>query len=104
VASDRIPPPAADFKGTDGVGESRREATWQGPLVLLGLTLGLFLMGIQLWLLTLAFNLYLAGDRGRVVLAATISGLIFLGGWGMLLLLDRLAARRTAGGRPGERR
>ncbi|HEU0115658.1 MAG TPA: DUF6755 family protein [Thermomicrobiales bacterium] len=94
MASDRLPPPDDDFKGSVGADASRREPTWQGPLVLLGLTLGLILMGIQLWLLTVAFNLYLAGEQGRVVVAAAISGLIFLGGWGMLVLLDRLSARR----------
>ncbi|HEU5430670.1 MAG TPA: DUF6755 family protein [Thermomicrobiales bacterium] len=95
MASDPIPPPFVDFKGSVETDPSRREPTWQGPLVLLGLTLGLILMGIQLWLLTVAFNLYLAGEQGRVVLAAVVSGLIFLGGWGMLLLLDRISARRA---------
>jgi hypothetical protein len=94
VASDRLPPVTADRERPDRTGEARREPTWEGPLLLMALTIGLFLMGLQLWLLTLAFNLYLAGDQGRVVVAAVISGLIFLGGWGMLILLDRMAARR----------
>ncbi|HET7093506.1 MAG TPA: DUF6755 family protein [Thermomicrobiales bacterium] len=94
MAFDPFPPPLDAPDGADRTGESRREPTWEGPLTLLGVTLGLLLMGIQLWLLTVAFNLYLAGEQGRVVVAAVISGLIFLGGWGMLLLLDRLSARR----------
>jgi hypothetical protein len=35
----------------------------QGGLVMLGLSIGILLMGVQLWLLTLAFNLYLRGER-----------------------------------------
>jgi hypothetical protein len=73
----------------------RREPTWQGPLVTLGLATGILLMSIQLWLLTLAFNLYLSGERGSVVLAAAISGLVFLGGLGMLLMIDRAPVRRV---------
>jgi hypothetical protein len=79
---------------------ARAEATWQGPLVAFGLALGVLLMGLQLWLLTLAFNLYLSGERESVVIAAVISGLVFLGGIGMLQLLDRAPARRRAGRAP----
>ena len=38
----------------------------QMTIVLAGLVIGLLLMGIQLWLLTIALELYLAGDGGRV--------------------------------------
>ena len=76
-----------------------REPTWQGPLLTLGLAVGILMMGVQLWLLTLAFDLYLSGERGSVVGAAVISGLVFLGGLGMLYVLDRLPVRRSR--RPG---
>lgn len=66
----------------------------QGPLVTLGLALGILLMGIQLWLLTLAFDLYLAGKRSETVIAAIISGLVFLGGLAMLRILSRNPAQR----------
>jgi hypothetical protein len=52
--------------------------------------IGLLLMGIQLWLLTVALELYLAGSGGRGWLLALVSGLIFLGG---LLVLRRLGRR-----------
>jgi len=54
------------------------------------------LMSVQLWLLTLAFNLYLSGDRRGTLIAAIASGCIFLGGLVMLLVLRRSARR----GRP----
>jgi hypothetical protein len=67
----------------------RRPPPGQGGLVLLGLTIGILLMSIQLWLLTLAFELYLSGKRGETLLAAVISGLVFAGGLAMIRLLDR---------------
>ncbi|MBX6721954.1 MAG: hypothetical protein IRY92_01750 [Dactylosporangium sp.] len=67
----------------------RRPPPGQGGLVMLGLAVGMLLMSIQLWLLTLAFELYLSGKRGETVIAAVISGLVFVGGLVMLRLLDR---------------
>jgi hypothetical protein len=51
-------------------------------------------MAIQLWLLTLAFNLYLLGDRKGTVVAAIVSGLVFLGGLAMLRVLRWTSHRR----------
>jgi len=65
-----------------------------GPIALLGLALGILLIGIQLWLLTLAFNLYLAGKRSDTLVAAIISGLVFLGGLAMLRVLGRAGTSR----------
>lgn len=62
-------------------------APGQNGLVMLGLCVGVVLMAIQLWLLTLAFNLYLLGDRRGTLIAAIVSGAIFLGGLGMLWVL-----------------
>ncbi|HEU4584335.1 MAG TPA: hypothetical protein VFR95_01230 [Gemmatimonadaceae bacterium] len=56
-------------------------------LVMLGLSMGIVLMAIQLWLLTLACNLYLLGERRGTVVAAIVSGLVFLGGLAMLRVL-----------------
>jgi hypothetical protein len=67
----------------------------QGGVVMLGLAIGILLMGIQLWLLTLAFDLYLSGKRSETVIAAVISGLAFLGGVAMLRLLDRGPQQRA---------
>lgn len=63
-------------------------------LVMLGLSMGIVLMAIQLWLLTLAFNLYLLGDRKGTVVAAIVSGLVFLGGLAMLGVLRWTAHQR----------
>jgi hypothetical protein len=62
----------------------------QMGLVMAGLTIGLLLMSVQLWLLTIALELYLAGEGERIWLVAVISGLIFAGG----LLMARLLRRR----------
>jgi hypothetical protein len=66
----------------------------QATLALLGLMIGILLMGIQLWLLTLAFDLYLEGKRSETLIAAIISGLVFLGGLLMLRYLHRSPWRR----------
>ena len=75
-----------------------RPAPGQGGLVMLGLSLGILLMSVQLWLLTLAFNLYLSGDRRGTLIAAIASGCIFLGGLVMLQVLRR--SGRRGEGRP----
>lgn len=61
----------------------------QGPIVLAGLAIGILLMAIQLWLLTVALDLLLAGNGHQVWQTALVSGLIFLGGLGMVWLLQR---------------
>ena len=61
---------------------------------MLGLSVGILLMSVQLWLLTLAFNLYLSGNREKTLIAAIVSGAIFLGGLLMLWILRRSARRR----------
>jgi hypothetical protein len=60
------------------------------------LAIGLLLMAIQLWLLTVSLELYLAGAGERCWLLALVSGAIFGGGLVMLRLLDR---RPRVGGR-----
>jgi hypothetical protein len=72
----------------------------QMTLVLAGLAIGLLLMAIQLWLLTIALDLYLAGAGARIWQLALVSGAIFLGGLLMLRLLSRgPRVRRTTSGR-----
>ncbi len=58
-------------------------------LLLAALLIGFVLMGIQLWLLTVALDLYLGGEGKEVWLLAVISGLVFLGGVLALRLLGR---------------
>jgi hypothetical protein len=66
----------------------------QAAIVLAGLTIGVTLMGIQLWLLTVALDLYLSGRSEATWLAAAISGLVFLGGLLILRLLPKRPKRR----------
>jgi hypothetical protein len=77
TAVDRAPPPG------------------QQAMVLAALIIGLLLMGLQLWLLTVALDLYLAGAGRRVWLLSLSSGLIFAGG---LLVLWRLGQWPRHGG------
>lgn len=71
-------------------GDGPRAVSWrpgQTPVLLAALSIGLVLMGLQLWLLTVALDLYLGGEGARVWQLAVVSGLVFLGGVGMLALL-----------------
>ena len=61
----------------------------QAPLVGAALAIGVLLLGIQLWILTVALDLFLAGRGGQVWLLAAVSGLIFLGGLLVLWVLRR---------------
>jgi hypothetical protein len=62
-------------------------------VVMAALSIGLLMMGIQLWLLTVALELYLAGEGERTWSLALASGAIFLGG----LLILAVLRRRPAG-------
>ncbi len=62
----------------------------QGPLVGAALAIGILLLGVQLWILAVALDLYLGGGApGQLWLLAAVSGLIFLGGLGVLWVLRR---------------
>jgi hypothetical protein len=68
---------------------------WAGPILATALMLGLVLMGLQLWLLTVALDLLLGGRSegfGRLALA---SAAVFAGGVLVLRVL-RAPARRGA--------
>jgi hypothetical protein len=58
-------------------------------LLLAALLVGFLLMGIQLWLLTIALELYLAGEGHEVWRTALASLVVFLGGLLALWLLRR---------------
>lgn len=83
-------PPAA-HPGSDRLDEAieRSPPPGQQAIVLAALMIGLLLMGIQLWLLTVALELYLAGAGRHGWSLALVSGLIFLGGLLVLRLLGR---------------
>jgi hypothetical protein len=61
----------------------------QAPLVGATLAIGILLLGIQLWILTVALDLFLEARGGQVWLLAGVSGLIFLGGLLVLWMLGR---------------
>ncbi len=68
----------------------------QMPIVMAALSIGLLLMGIQLWLLTVALELLLSGQGRQVWGLALVSGAIFLGGLAILWLLGRRPRLRRA--------
>lgn len=74
--------------------EIHRPTPGQSVIIGLGLSIGILLMAMQLWLLTLAFDLYLSDEPERIIALAAISGLVFLGGLFMLRFLDRKPRRR----------
>lgn len=70
--------------GTDPAPPPGRQA-----VVLAALIVGVILLAMQLWLLTVALNLYLAADNAHVWVLAVISGAVFAGGLLALRLLRR---------------
>ena len=75
-------------RSVDGL-EDRSPPPGRQAVVMAALVLGLLLMGIQLWLLTVALELFLGGHGRQVWLLAVVSGLIFVGGLVVLKVLRR---------------
>ncbi len=77
--------------------ESDEEDMWadispspgQQGVLMAAVVIGILLMGIQLWLLTVALDLYLGGNDNPIWPLPFVSGLIFLGGLLTLRLLKR---------------
>ena len=67
----------------------------QGPILSTALSIGLLLLGIQLWMLTVALELYLARHGRRIWLITAMSLIVFLGGLLSLRLLSGRLLRRT---------
>lgn len=61
----------------------------QQAVITAAMVMGFVLLGAQLWLLTVALDLYLAGRGRNIWLLALVSGLIVAGGLGMLYLMHR---------------
>ncbi len=57
-------------------------------LLLAALAIGMLMLSLQLWLLTVALDLFLAGRGGEVWSLAFVSGLIFIGGLVAVRLLS----------------
>lgn len=79
--------------------ETRSSAPGRAAVLLAALLVGLLLMGMQLWLLTVALDLYLGGQGRQIWLLALVSGAIFVGGVVMLAVLGRRP--RLGGRQPG---
>ncbi|MBA2446726.1 MAG: hypothetical protein H0V51_01735, partial [Chloroflexi bacterium] len=98
-----VPPvglaPPAGYAASDRLADAfeRTPPPGQQAVVLAALMIGLLLMGIQLWLLTVALELYLAGAGRQGWSLALVSGLIFLGG----VLVTRRLGRRPRAPAPG---
>ncbi|HEX5166545.1 MAG TPA: hypothetical protein VFV93_14170 [Thermomicrobiales bacterium] len=86
--------PDRDPGARQTIAPERRPPPGQAGLALLGLAVGVTLISIQLWLLTLAFDLYKFDEDTDAILAAAFSGLVFFGGLAMLHILDRRPRRR----------
>ncbi len=67
----------------------RTPPTGRSAMMMAGLALGILLLAIQLWLLTLALDLYLSGHNENTWQLVLISGLVFVGGLLLLRLLSR---------------
>lgn len=79
-------------------GDNPSPAPGRLAVLMAALLVGLLLMGMQLWLLTVALDLYLGGQGRQIWLLALVSGAIFLGGVVMLKVLSRrprLAGRQA---------
>jgi hypothetical protein len=69
--------------------ERRPPPGWDA-LLLAAVVIGVVLLGIQLWLLTVALDIFLAGERGGLWVIVLCSGLVFIGG----LFAVRVVSRR----------
>lgn len=73
----------------------------RSALVTAALAIGILFLGLQLWLLTVALDLYLGGSGDTVWGIALCSGGVFLGGLLVVRVLGRRPRRQAAvrGGR-----
>jgi len=76
-------------RGWADAAEDRTPPPGRQAVVIAALAVGVLLLGVQLWLLTVALDLYLSGDGADVWTIALISGVVFLGGLLALRLLGR---------------
>jgi hypothetical protein len=67
----------------------RQAAPGWDSLLLTALSIGIVLLAVQLWLLTVALDIYLGGERGGLWALALISGLVFLGGLAAWRIISR---------------
>jgi hypothetical protein len=75
----------------DAGSERRPPPPGRHAVALAALVLGVLVLALQLWLLTVALELYLEGKEGPIWAVAALSALVFAGGLGVLRLLSRRA-------------
>ena len=75
---ERARPPSSRFRPRAVV--TLRPAPGQRAMTLAAVTIGVLLLGVQLWLLTVAVDLYLGGEAHDAWTLAVASGLVFAGG------------------------
>jgi hypothetical protein len=86
----RRPRPLDEIAGTEHVPlPDVRRMPGREALLMGALTTGLLMLGIQLWLLTVALEMYLSGEGGNIWSLALASGLVFAGGLAAVWLLSR---------------
>lgn len=91
--------PGGRRRGTDNVPlPDVREMPGRQALLLGALLLGLIVLAIQLWLLTVALELYLSGEGDHIWGLALVSGLVFAGGLLAVWLLSRSPKVVSRGG------
>ena len=61
----------------------------RSAMLLAGVIIGVLLVGVQLWMLTVALNLFLLGQTSGAWELVLISGLVFLGGVVVWRVMDR---------------
>jgi hypothetical protein len=79
-------------RGVEPIVPPGREA-----LLTAAVAIGIVLLAIQLWLLTVALDIYLAGARGQLWVLALLSGVVFVGGVVAIRVISR--GPRTTGRR-----
>lgn len=92
----RAPPPRTERRDSAAVPRARGEGERGAPhgveaLIATLVAIGVVLLAIQLWLLTVALDIYLGGSRGDLWVLAVLSGVVFLGGLAAVRLIGRLS-------------
>jgi hypothetical protein len=76
-------------------GVDRAPPPGRQAIVLAAVVIGLMLLGVQLWLLTVALDLYLSGEGSDAWILAVFSGLVLVGGlWALRVLSSWPRPRR----------
>lgn len=63
-------------------------------MLLASLSIGVLLLGLQLWFLTVALDLFLSGEQSSAWVLAVLSGVVFGGGLLAQALLGHAGPRR----------